>query len=103
MSDEAKMLIDYLSTILKTQYDDENPFDFAKELKSLIKSHKFLREEALKTNEQMRKEMDEWRKAETARIEKVLEEAEWFSRGKLRSMTVGELADVLEDNERERD
>jgi hypothetical protein len=65
-------------------------------LESLIEAHRVLRERALRTNEAMRREMDQAREHARQQAEEEAKKYGWFSAERLRAMTLGELTELLE-------
>lgn len=68
-------------------------------LKSIISSHDHLRTLNLECNETRLKNTEAERRAAFEFAKQFALEQNWFSRERLRAMTVGELADLLHDDE----
>lgn len=96
LSEVKKLIIDHMNKIFDGKYYNEyRKVDIVNDLKKTLEAHYFLLTEARKTNieknEEFRKAV-EWKEE---MIRKEFEEMGYFSKEKLRSMTIGELSDLI--------
>lgn len=64
-------------------------------LESLIKGHRTLRQNALKSNAELSAELAQRREFVSAQAEREVKELGWFSVERLRGMTLDELAELI--------
>ena len=102
LSEAQQMVIEHLKKVHGDEFFNEfRKPDLIKYLKMILEAHYTLLINARKTNQEINDDVKNLVDIREKDMRRWFEEREYFSREKLRKMTVGELSDILEENYKE--